>query len=88
MACPHVSGLACVLRSANPLLTNDEIRAIIEDTADDLGTPGWDPSFGHGRINAFAAVQAALEVELPGDIDGNDAVDVNDLLTMLENWTG
>jgi hypothetical protein len=26
----------------------------------DLGDPGWDESFGHGRINVYAAV-----VELP-----------------------
>lgn len=53
MATPHVSGLAALLKSFAPNLTNVELRDIITLTADDLGSPGWDEQFGYGRINAY-----------------------------------
>ncbi len=58
-ACPHVAGLAALVWSVNPTLTNDEVQSIIEATAVDLGSPGWDDTFGWGRIDAAAAVAAA-----------------------------
>ncbi|MCX7669845.1 MAG: S8 family serine peptidase, partial [Anaerolineae bacterium] len=64
MASPHVAGLAALIFSANPQLTNVEVRQIIEQNTDDLGAPGWDPYFGHGRINgrkALAAVQPSSQ---------------------------
>jgi subtilisin family serine protease len=65
-AVPHVSGLAALIWSVNPTLTPDEVESIIESTAVDLGEPGWDACFGHGRIDANAAVRATphyLQVE-------------------------
>jgi len=59
MATPHVAGVACLVRSLDPTLTADEVRAILAETADDLGPAGWDDRFGHGRINAEAALLAA-----------------------------
>jgi len=82
MACPHVSGLAALVWSANPTLTNDEVRAIIESTADDKGAPGHDPYYGYGRINAYAAVAAAAE-PIPGDVNGDGRVDLLDLAHLL-----
>jgi len=58
MATPHVSGLAALIWSVNPTLTPDEVESIIESTAVDLGDPGRDDYFGHGRIDANAAVRA------------------------------
>ncbi len=58
MATPHVSGLAALILSRNPTLSNAQVRSIIESTADDLGDPGWDPYYGHGRINAGRALAA------------------------------
>ncbi|MFW5652919.1 MAG: S8 family serine peptidase, partial [Planctomycetota bacterium] len=46
MAAPHVSGLASLIWSADPSMTNDEVRNIINSSADDLGAPGWDKIFG------------------------------------------
>ncbi len=60
MASPHVAGTAALVKSANPNLTNAEIRDILESTAEDLGDPGWDQYFGNGLVNAYAAVQSAL----------------------------
>jgi subtilisin family serine protease len=65
MAAPQVSGLAALLFAVGVTdtdgngQTNDEIRDIIESTADDLGATGWDRSFGWGRINVYNAVVAA-----------------------------
>ncbi|MEB3196630.1 MAG: S8 family peptidase [Candidatus Sericytochromatia bacterium] len=59
MAAPHVAGLAALLKSAHPDWTAAQLRARIEATADDLGAPGQDPVFGHGRINARRALTEA-----------------------------
>ncbi|MBK9094036.1 MAG: S8 family serine peptidase [Anaerolineae bacterium] len=57
---PHVSGLAGLLLAQRPDLQPAAVRAIIEQTAVDLGAPGRDPFFGAGRINASAAMTAAV----------------------------
>jgi subtilisin family serine protease len=59
MACPHVTALAALIRSANPLLKNTEVMDIIRQTAKDLGDPGKDKYFGYGLIDVVKAVQAA-----------------------------
>jgi hypothetical protein len=38
-------------------MTAQQIKAKIEKSADDTGTTGFDKLFGHGRINAAAAVK-------------------------------
>jgi subtilisin family serine protease len=57
MATACVSGLAALIISANPRLTNSTIRDIITGTADDLMEPGWDEYTGYGRINLQKAIQ-------------------------------
>lgn len=57
---PEVAGLAALILSANPSLTSDQVTDIITSTASDLGTSGWDPTFGYGRIRADLAVQKAV----------------------------
>ncbi len=56
MAAPYVSGLAGLLLSQDPTRTPEEVTKLIIDSADDLGPPGWDPAYGHGRINAARAL--------------------------------
>jgi subtilisin family serine protease len=62
MAAPHVAGLAGLLFSQNPGLTVEALRTLMRTTAVDLGDPGWDGYFGHGRIDAFAALAAGAPV--------------------------
>ncbi|MCQ9206803.1 MAG: S8 family serine peptidase [Omnitrophica bacterium] len=56
MACPHAAGTAALARSRYPSLTNEEIRLKIQRSADDIGEPGKDIYFGHGRVNAYLTV--------------------------------
>ncbi|MEB3329343.1 MAG: S8 family peptidase [Candidatus Sericytochromatia bacterium] len=56
MAAPHVAGLAALVKAQHPDWTAARIKAHLEATADDLGEPGFDPRFGHGRINARRAL--------------------------------
>jgi subtilisin family serine protease len=56
MATPHVSAVAALLWSYNPSWTNAQIRDAIEATARDIGVPGRDDLFGHGIVQAKAAL--------------------------------
>ncbi|MEZ4828837.1 MAG: S8 family serine peptidase [Bacteroidia bacterium] len=58
-ACPVVSGVSALVLSVDPSLTLTEVKNILYTTAIDMGTAGFDNSYGNGRVNAFAAVQAA-----------------------------
>lgn len=69
MATPQVAGLAALLFAKG--FTNGDVRAIIESTADDLGDPGWDSFYGHGRINVDAALSAAPPSQPPPDGGGD-----------------
>jgi len=65
-AAPHVAGLAALMFSANPALSNVDVRAVMRSTADDVGPAGFDTGTGDGRINAFAAVAAVSDGFVPG----------------------
>jgi serine protease len=57
MAAPHVSGVAALLISRG-VVGPAAIQARLQTTATDLGSPGWDPHFGWGLVNAAASVGA------------------------------
>lgn len=61
MASPHVAGLAGLIRSANPNLTNKEVINIIKKTAYDLGPKGNDVEFGKGLIDVKSALEAVAK---------------------------
>jgi hypothetical protein len=65
MATPHVAGLAALMLSKNPSLTPAEIDSIIETTSVDLGAVGKDNSFGAGRIDCCAAINAVPTLTTP-----------------------
>ncbi len=101
MAGPHVAGLAALILSANPALAGDvdAIEDIIEQTAVPLttgqgcgdDTPSSVPnnSFGWGRIDAFAAVLAAIGDALRAvDDQATTQVDVPVTIDVLANDLG
>ncbi len=70
-ATPHVAGTAALVQSrAKALglrLGAGEVMQLIRMTADDLDVPGWDPTTGWGRVNAFAAVERVGATTVPPD---------------------
>jgi hypothetical protein len=59
-AAPVVAGVAALVLSVNPNMTQQQVRDILINTAIDMGANGFDNNFGNGRVNACAAVQAAM----------------------------
>ena len=70
MASPHVAGVCALILSANPCLTSQQVRNIIEQTSQKVGgysytiTAGrpngtWNSQMGYGLVDAYAAVQMA-----------------------------
>jgi subtilisin family serine protease len=94
MATPCVAGLGGLLKSYNPELSNDEIEQIIEDSAEDRGSDGWDEKFGWGRINAHTALQRTTPPcqSVCGDSNCDGSVTFEDIdcfvaaLTGLSDW--
>lgn len=58
-ASPITAGLAALIISANPGLTNVQVEQILKESAKDLGAAGFDQYFGYGRIDAAKAVALA-----------------------------
>ncbi|MDX1993043.1 MAG: S8 family serine peptidase [bacterium] len=64
-ATPITAGVAGLMLSANDTLSAATIREMLQITAQDIHTPGYDTSSGWGRINAVAAVQQAILGTVP-----------------------
>jgi hypothetical protein len=60
-----VSGIASLVLSLRPDLSNDDLVQILKQCCDDLGAPGPDEYTGAGRINARRAVDLALSWPRP-----------------------
>ncbi len=57
MATPHVAGVVALLYSYAPELTQDVVYDILLASVDDVGDPGHDEFYGHGIVNARAALE-------------------------------
>lgn len=79
MSCPHVAGLAALLRSVDPNLTPREVRYLIRNGSDDLGNKGGDWYYGAGRINVYESVYGAINglSKATDPLPENDANDLN-----------
>lgn len=80
MAAPQVSGAVALLREKFPDATPYQLQKILEQTADDIESPGYDRNTGWGRINLARALAVS---SLPPDgasvvvhaVTGNAAAD-------------
>jgi len=85
MASPHVAGAAALILAANPTWTNDQVRAQLRSTADDLGAAGWDPQYGYGLVDADEAAVSSepatdigiTAVDAPNSVIQGDVMDAN-----------
>lgn len=59
-ASPVAAGTVALMMSARPSLSNSQVESLLYATAVDLGPAGKDIYYGHGRIDANAAVNAAM----------------------------
>ena len=56
MAAPHVAGCAALLLQQDPSRSPDEVRRLLVRSALDLGSPGFDESYGWGRLRCGEAL--------------------------------
>jgi subtilisin family serine protease len=56
MAVPHVAGLAALIWSVYPDYSPAQVTQRLEQSAQDIGDPGWDPEAGWGRVDALNAL--------------------------------
>ncbi len=82
MAAPHVSGIAALLISTGVTDPN-AIREALQNTATDLGPAGWDQEYGWGLVDAYAVL---TYYHTPGDFNGDDLVNFQDLAILLSYW--
>jgi len=83
-ACPVAAGVAALILSVEPDLTNVEVRHFLERSAKDLGDPGRDEYYGWGRVDARAALDMVLAKR--ADLDNDWRVDLDDLVILIESW--
>ena len=69
MATAHVSGVAALIRGEFPQLDRADVREVLMCSAEDLGPPGLDAQYGHGLVDAVAALQDADVDNIPDCID-------------------
>lgn len=72
---PLVSAVASLIWAKNPDLTNEQVERMLLESADDIGTPGWDHYFGAGRVNAVKALKADPDYFLTARVDRVEVVE-------------
>jgi serine protease AprX len=59
MATPHVAGIVALLLEADPTLSPDEIKKVLQDSATNM--PGYETwEVGTGYVNAYAALETVM----------------------------
>lgn len=85
-AAPIAAGVAGMIWSAAPGLTPEQVQSTLFDACDDIGSPGEDAIFGHGRVNLRRAVQLARALDCHADLDADRDVDLEDLTRLLAEF--
>jgi hypothetical protein len=81
-AAPLCSGIAALALSADPTLTADQVRSLMQSNTRKIGfvpyTAGWNPTYGYGAVNgseviAAAAAEGSIRVEKQTIPDGDSS---------------
>ncbi len=74
-ASPMVASAAALLFAKNPSLTPDEVQNALLSTAIDLGDPGRDDMYGHGKLNLVGALNSVKKPPVAWErLYGDDAL--------------
>ncbi|MDP1538930.1 MAG: S8 family peptidase [bacterium] len=82
MAAPHISGVAALLiangnadADKDGITSPQEVRNVLQSTAEDKGATSRDNTYGWGLVDAYAALSWTAEPDTDGDgiIDSKDA---------------
>jgi subtilisin family serine protease len=82
MAAPLVSGLAALIWAKNPSATTSDVATVILNGSQDLGSAGWDPYYGWGRINAANALDAMPGVTSMDDVHAASSWEIGHATTV------
>ncbi|GBR76274.1 hypothetical protein NO2_0846 [Candidatus Termititenax persephonae] len=86
-AAPLVSGLAALIKSVSPNMTNARIREVLRQSANDLGAAGQDDIYGYGKINVYRALYLAENSYLPPESPTNPEANVwQNTISPTINW--
>ncbi len=81
-AAPHVVATAALLLEEHPGASRDQVRRAIEESALDRGAPGFDALYGHGVVQADAAL---TRLDAIVAAEGGGCVAAPELLCLLQN---
>ena len=75
MATPHVAGVAALVIAAG-ISGPDNVRNVLQSTAEDHGAAGWDNEYGSGIVDAYAAVASVIGEVISFTVTdyGNDGI--------------
>ena len=65
MATPHVSGVAALVWASGVATTPADVRTVLQNTAQDLGSSGKDSTFGYGLVRADRATEGSEPAPAP-----------------------
>jgi len=87
-AAPQVAAAAAMVWAIAPGFTPAQVEKVLFHAADDIGTPGNDSTFGHGRLNLrwalWLAVVRQFTLGLPGENFNADGLRVDDLYDLAK----
>ncbi len=90
MATPVVSGTAALVRGRHPDRGPNDIAQMLFNSADDLGSPGYDTRYGYGKVNVYGALDGSPAAS-PGTTPTTPPPDVSggaDKWYLAEGYTG
>lgn len=66
LAAPYVTGAIALMKARYPSWSNIDIRARLRNKANDLGSTGFDNTFGYGRLDSASAIGMTTGVDGSG----------------------